>query len=198
MAILQGRICGVYRITCTATGKVYIGSSNHIKRRWHGHRSQLRRNVHSIPALQAEWNRHGEEAFIFEVIEMCLDALRTDREDYWIRHYHAADSAYGYNIAPSAVDLSIKSDETRAKLAAASRNKSPEHRAKISAANSRRQWSDESRAKVSASLTGKRLSAETRAKMSATRTGKVFPPEQIANMRAGQQAWRARQRKEKA
>ena len=62
---------GVYRIT--GPGRVYIGSSDDIPRRWKSHRSQLRGGRHHNYGLQAAWNEHGEAAFAFAVIEEVAD-----------------------------------------------------------------------------------------------------------------------------
>lgn len=73
--------CGVYAITHKATGARYIGSSATMKARWVAHRSELRRSRHSSRKLQALWDRDGEAAFVFEVIEPIEDArLLADRE----------------------------------------------------------------------------------------------------------------------
>jgi predicted GIY-YIG superfamily endonuclease len=62
---------GVYRIT--GPGRVYIGSSDDIPRRWHSHLSQLRGGRHHNYRLQAAWAEHGEAAFAFAVIEEVAD-----------------------------------------------------------------------------------------------------------------------------
>jgi GIY-YIG catalytic domain/NUMOD3 motif len=58
---------GVYRIA--GAGRVYVGSSDDIPRRWKSHLSQLRGGRHHNYRLQAAWNEHGEAAFAFTVVE---------------------------------------------------------------------------------------------------------------------------------
>jgi len=65
--VRSGVEMGVYRIT--GPGRVYIGSSDNIPRRWKSHLSQLRGMRHHNYRLQAAWNKHGEAAFEFSVIE---------------------------------------------------------------------------------------------------------------------------------
>jgi hypothetical protein len=62
---------GVYQIT--GPGRVYIGSSDDIPRRWHSHLSQLRGGRHHNYRLQAAWTEYGEAAFAFVVIEEVAD-----------------------------------------------------------------------------------------------------------------------------
>ena len=76
---------GIYSITNTVSGKRYIGSSHVIKHRWISHRAELRRDKHRNLRLQQAWQKHGEAAFLFEVLELVpnRDDL-FDREQAWI------------------------------------------------------------------------------------------------------------------
>ena len=75
---------GIYQIENKINSKVYIGSSNNIKRRWQKHKALLRHNKHPNSHLQAAWNKYGEDNFIFSIIELCnIDSL-LDREQYFI------------------------------------------------------------------------------------------------------------------
>ncbi len=62
---------GVYRIT--GPGRVYVGSSDDIPRRWKSHLSQLRGGRHHNYRLQTAWDEHGEAAFVFTIIEEVAD-----------------------------------------------------------------------------------------------------------------------------
>lgn len=59
----------VYQITNMFTGDFYIGSTQSFARREWQHRYALKRNEHKNPHMQASWNKHGEDAFVFEVLE---------------------------------------------------------------------------------------------------------------------------------
>jgi group I intron endonuclease len=59
----------IYRITCTANGKFYIGSTVNKNQRWARHRKDLREGKHVNKHMQASWNAHGEASFLFECIE---------------------------------------------------------------------------------------------------------------------------------
>ena len=61
-------IAGIYSIVNQNNGKTYIGSSKNIIRRWGIHKSALKNNRHHCIHLQRSWNKHGPDAFKFEVI----------------------------------------------------------------------------------------------------------------------------------
>ncbi len=64
------KVSGIYTITNKVTGKLYIGESLDIYRRWHDeHIPQLRKNSHYNRELQNDFNKYGEENFSFEVLE---------------------------------------------------------------------------------------------------------------------------------
>jgi group I intron endonuclease len=58
---------GIYKITNKINGKVYIGQSINIERRWKEHISDKRKN--SLIHLAIE--KYGEKNFNFEIIEEC-------------------------------------------------------------------------------------------------------------------------------
>lgn len=64
-------ISGVYAITNVKTGSQYVGSAVCIARRWRAHRHALRLRRKSPPRLQAAWDKYGEAAFVFAVLEEC-------------------------------------------------------------------------------------------------------------------------------
>lgn len=61
---------GVYHILHKASGRRYIGSSRQLSVRLQSHRAALRAGRHHCPRLQRAWSRDGEEAFLFEVLEL--------------------------------------------------------------------------------------------------------------------------------
>ena len=69
---------GVYKLTNKNNNKVYIGSAKRFKERWNQHAASLRRNKHYNKYLQADFNKCGEEAFVFEVIEI-IEGTKEDR-----------------------------------------------------------------------------------------------------------------------
>jgi len=74
---------GIYRITNIKNNKIYIGSAKCFQVRASQHASSLRKQKHQNKHLQASFNKHGEDAFLFEVVEVIEgDRLaRTIREE---------------------------------------------------------------------------------------------------------------------
>jgi group I intron endonuclease len=170
------KICGVYAIRCGE--RSYVGSSAEMETRWKRHKSRLRAGKHKNPHLQNAWNKYGEDAFEFVILEECEPALLIEREQYWIDQHPVR-----YNLLPaSGSRLGIPhSPEVRAKIAESHRSNprrwSPEARARVAEANRKRVVSDGQRAKTSAALKGRKAS-----------------PEAIANQRKAQQIRRNRER----
>lgn len=94
-------LIGVYCIRNSVNGKFYIGSSRNLKARWIcGHRVQLRNGNHSNPYLQHAWNKYGEQAFEFKILEECSVEEQLIREQQWIDYSNCLDRSVGYNIVP--------------------------------------------------------------------------------------------------
>jgi group I intron endonuclease len=62
------KIIAVYQIRNLVSGSFYIGSTTNLYERWRTHRKKLRSDTHPNKHLQATWNKHGEEAFRFEIL----------------------------------------------------------------------------------------------------------------------------------
>jgi group I intron endonuclease len=188
---------GVYMIEHTASGKKYVGSAaKSFSRRWHTHRSRLRNGTHHSRHLQAAWDKYGEEAFVFRIVEPCLPEHATGVEQVFIDWYKSTDREFGYNIAPVAGScLGIKrTAETCAKLSVAKKGRklTAEHCAKLSSAligNSRARGnilSSETRERMSDSKTGQRHSDESYEKAASKNRGRKASVESRAKMSLGQ------------
>jgi group I intron endonuclease len=84
-------IQGVYAIVQITTGRLYVGSSNHVVRRFNDHLAALRAQRHHAAKLQEAWRAAGGEGFRFLLVERVvgsIEALR-DREQYWIAELRA-------------------------------------------------------------------------------------------------------------
>lgn len=90
---------GIYRIVCTATKKVYIGSAVNLRQRKVDHFKTLRGNRHANARLQRAWNKYGGDAFEFEIIEFVLAPFLLEREQYWLDKTRSYDDRRGFNIA---------------------------------------------------------------------------------------------------
>jgi len=153
------RTSGVYRITCLPTGKVYIGSAVNLRNRCIQHRSGLHTGRHPNSYLQRAWGKHGDDAFVFEVLELVLSPFLIEREQYWLDRTRAYDHERGYNMSRVAGSRSgvSHSAETRQKMAETHRRimSSPERRAAVSRLHKGKVISDEQRRQTSLRQKGK-------------------------------------------
>lgn len=95
-------ISGIYQIRNLVNGKVYVGSSKNILNRWAQHKRDLKRGTHYNDALQRAWNKHGEDGFIFEILEKTSIDELLDREQFWYDKLESHDNNKGYNLSPIA------------------------------------------------------------------------------------------------
>lgn len=92
---------GYYIIVCAPNARAYIGATANIDRRLSQHRTMLETGKHSIAELQADWDRYGATAFLFErlySVESTQDGLDSMIEGE-ISLMDALDSTfYLYNV----------------------------------------------------------------------------------------------------
>lgn len=94
---MANKICGVYKISNIINGKLYVGSSKDIYKRWHQHRRALDDNKHDNPYLQNAWNKYGMNNFKFEIIEECDPLIQFEREQFYLNTLNPFGDN-GYNI----------------------------------------------------------------------------------------------------
>ena len=165
---------GVYCITNKNTGKVYIGSSASLKHRLYCHKWDLKKGRHHSFLLQRSWDKHGEDAFIFELVEPCARVDLSAIEQRWIDLYDAANPQKGYNRSPTAGTTAgcIKTPETREKIAASKRGTVPWNKGVKGA----QKWAGDDPRRKTPPRVGKH-SAETIQKMKAACKGRTVSDE---------------------
>jgi group I intron endonuclease len=144
-------ICGIYRIVNTVTNECYVGQSQRIKKRIREHFRLLRLKKHPNPRLQNSYNKYGPDSFFAEA-EVIVDSPdELDMlEDGYIKGEIKFDTPVVFNIANFAkapMRGRFHSEETRCKIrkSLSSLNRdfsSPEWRAKLSEAQTRRYMED--------------------------------------------------------
>jgi group I intron endonuclease len=188
----------IYRITCTANSKFYIGSTVNKAQRWARHRKQLRDGTHPNKHMAAAWAKYGEAAFVFEILEDVADAAALFAaeqkyldehagKDYCFNWARYADAPMRGRFGPEAANYGrVFGPEMRAKLSAATSGEnhrnwgkqlSEETKQKIREANLKyphkeRKHTPEALAKIAAASRGRPVSEETRAKRSAALKGR--------------------------
>ena len=80
----HGHLGGIYQITNTHTGRVYIGQTNRFRNRWQNHCRDLMGGNHSNRFLQADYNKCvtllGHDNFLlFCVLEVMVGASKEER-----------------------------------------------------------------------------------------------------------------------
>jgi group I intron endonuclease len=187
------KVIGIYSITHMLSGRIYVGSSVNVARRWYLHRKELDAGVHHSDRLQKAWAKYGPQAFIFTLLESVVaPSALLQREQHWMDTLQSFKRNRGYNIVATAGSTLGRrhSPATKLKLAAVQlgrkhtqqhieanrkaqtgKKRSPETCARIGAIHAGAKRSPETRTKIAAARTGSKASPETKAKMSAAKRG---------------------------
>lgn len=94
---------GIYKATNIINGKVYIGQSKDIYKRWNDHRTRPfnpNRDDYNCVFYRAI-RKYGIDNFNFEVIEKCSEIELNTKEKYWIKEYNSFigfENCNGYNM----------------------------------------------------------------------------------------------------
>ena len=93
---------GIYKITNTENGQVYIGRSTDIEKRWQQHQDALAKGIHHSYKLQKCYDELSDKNILqYEVIELMDNELdMPKREQYYYDQYDSYNN--GYNCCPYA------------------------------------------------------------------------------------------------
>lgn len=176
---------GIYTITCTSNGKVYVGSAVDYAARRRLHLHHLRKGVHHSKKLQRAFCKHGEGAFLFSLVVECR------KEDLIAEEQRLIDTIRPwFNATPKAGSRlgSKASAETREKLRISHLGKkpTPQHaenhrRAMIAYASA-----PEAREKLSRAAKGRKQPKEEIERRTISLLGKVRDADARAVMRNAQ------------
>jgi group I intron endonuclease len=113
---------GVYQIKNILNERIYIGSAKQFKDRFRDHISSLRKNKHQNKFLQADFNKCGEDNFLFEVMEI-VEGEQKERllkEQSYLDVYHDnQEQCYNFDKKTNKTSRSSFSknpEETKQKL----------------------------------------------------------------------------------
>ena len=102
---------GIYKITNKINGKIYIGQSNDIYRRFYEH--QTKGETSRIP-VDVAIQKYGKDKFSYEVLEECSIDELNQKETFWIKKLNAIEN--GYNCSEGGSQQSIGENNGKAKL----------------------------------------------------------------------------------
>lgn len=157
---------GIYEIRCG--NRRYVDSTTNFENRWKQHRTHLRGGRHTNHVLQNIWNKHGEGALTFVIVELCENAnlLFCEQrriDEIWgtsecMNLCHTAGVAGKRGVpVPSEVRSKIAAKILGTKVGPPSQ----ETRAKIGAAHRGMKRSDETRARQREAAKGRKMPPKT-------------------------------------
>ena len=151
----------IYKATCKATGLSYIGQTSRTLSVRRGQHEREAKRGRKCPKFHSALRKYGENAFVWRVVARVPPEWGNAAEEVAIVQ-HGTLAPNGYNLREGG-NVRGFSDETRAKLSAAGKNRSQEHRANLAAAATGKTQTAKARAKVSAARKGKPWTAARRA-----------------------------------
>ena len=153
----EERVIGIYRITCKATGKIYIGQSTKIESRWNQHKR----------------GRFPASLFYYTIEQECCIGMLDLLERYFIMKYRSI-SPFGFNEQVNSYNQFRRSsvqEKKKKTLSDIAKSQWQNDRERMVMSMSDRKkpppFSEEHRLRMSQSRTGKKFSEETKAKLSA-------------------------------
>lgn len=172
---------GIYKIT-SPTGKIYIGRSTNIHKRWVGYRVDMPKKQ---TRLYYSFRKHGVSAHQFEIVEECEKSALNEREIYYINLFNTCNTDHGLNLTAGGEGLLFVSEETRKKIGDFHRGHkynlgkvtSEETKNKLREIGRVRVFTDQHRARLKEAhrINPKKLSDETIDKIKAARALQVSP-----------------------
>lgn len=144
---------GIYKITCAASHKIYIGSATNLKYRIRRHFIDLKRNNHCSRYLQAAFNKYGRQSFFVEIVEYVSADKLLKREQYYLDTLNCCNREIGFNTCP------------------------------VAGAPHKRKLSEEQRKRIGDALRGRKRSAEVIERVRQGLIGRKMPKHHIENQR---------------
>jgi group I intron endonuclease len=154
---------GIYSIVNKITNDLYIGSSVDVARRFRQHKRDLHNNKCSSRILQSAWNKYGEDAFTWNLLEE-VDApeFLAFVENHWIEKlepkYNCMQTSHRIGTEEGVRYMKEKQSQSKSKYI-------PNNNQQAALLMGRGPKSEETKQKISAALHGHAHSEETRRKI---------------------------------
>lgn len=197
---------GVYQISNTRTGIVYVGSSKDILRRWKQHVTLLNAGKHPNTHLQNAWAFYGCSVFSFSVLELCSEEQLLVVEQ---KYLDSIPDKYNFLKIAGSCAGTPKTEEHKKKISKALKGKKHDatRRAKNRKAQKERgrKHTEEHKQKLAERMRGNtyangnqnrkgaKVSDEAKRKLRKANLGKKLSEETKAKMREAQQRRRQRE-----
>ncbi len=154
---------GIYKIT-SPSGKIYIGQSTNINRRWQEHK---RLSFKFETKLKNSLVKYGIDNHIFDIIEECEIGKLNDRESHWQDYYNSVHKGLNCFRTKSSDKSGYLCEESRKKISK-SRKANPNVNDKLKGIP----LSEEHKLKIGLGNKGKTKTEEAKQKISIHRKGK--------------------------
>ena len=103
---------GIYKIENKINGKVYIGQSQNIFKRWSVHGNKNKANNCNMVIAKAI-TKYGVENFRFEILELCTKEELNIKEKHWVSVYNSYKNGYNSTTGGDAPDEFASSKLTK-------------------------------------------------------------------------------------
>lgn len=155
---------GIYKLTCVANGKIYVGKSVSLNKRLNRHKNcKCSKNNSFIHNAILKYGWGSFEVEILEIFEdfnkLAHNSILLEREAHYIQVFKSANKSKGYNICEYSNDCT-------------GRTLTEEHKEKLRKANIGKKMSEESIEKTRQANLGRKNSPETIEKIRLSRLGK--------------------------
>ena len=100
----------IYMISNVYNGRMYIGQTKNVKRRWQKHKQLLNNNKHNSKLFQEDWNIYGEDAF--ELIVFGDFENYNEMEIKYIKQFDAINNGYNSHEGGEFIPPIIKGENS--------------------------------------------------------------------------------------
>jgi len=185
---IMSKICGIYKIT-SPSGRIYIGQSIDIERRWNHHMGMRDAYKHTI--LYRSFAKYGVDKHSFKILEECPKEKLNERERYYIERYDTFETGHGLNLTKGGDSKVVLSKRTRDKMSRAKKGIRPKNLIGYKHSKGTRDilrkksmgnknWlgknhTEETKEKIRQAKLGKKHSKETIEKLRILSTGRKYP-----------------------